>query len=160
MKKMNFLILGMHCASCAASVERAVKKMDGVSKVYVNLATKTMTLDAEESVTPAMIIECVKDNGFNAQLIEDRRKTQEDEEAGTRYFLRFLVALFFSVLLFCCAMSGMLGLSWLPVSPLANAFIQIALLTCETRAEHGFADRHRNERGDSLQRLPDRERRL
>lgn len=128
MKKMNFLILGMHCASCAASVERAVKKMDGVSKVYVNLATKTMTLDAEESVTPAMIIECVKDNGFNAQLIEDRRKTQEDEEAGTRYFLRFLVALFFSVLLFCCAMSGMLGLSWLPVSPLANAFIQIALL--------------------------------
>ncbi len=128
MKKMNFLIFGMHCASCAASVERAVRKMDGVTKVYVNLATKIMTLTAEESVTPAGIIECVKDNGFNAQLIEDRRQTQEDEEAGGRYFLRFLAALIFSMLLFYAAMSGMLRLPYPPIPPLANAFIQIALL--------------------------------
>ena len=128
MKKMNFLILGMHCASCAASVERAVKKMDGVSRVYVNLATKTMTLDALESITPAAVIECVKDNGFTAQLIEDRSRTQEDEEAGGRYFLRFLTALFFSVLLFYVSMSGMLGLPWFPISPMANAFVQIVLL--------------------------------
>ena len=128
MKEMNFLILGMHCASCAASVERAVKKMDGVTKVYVNLATKTMTLSAEESVTPGMIIERVTDSGFRAQLIEDRRQTREDEEAGGRYFLRFLTALIFSILLFYAAMSGMLGLPYPPIPPLANAFVQIALL--------------------------------
>ena len=128
MKEMNFLILGMHCASCAASVERAVKKMDGVTKVYVNLATKTMTLSAEESVTPGMIIERVTDSGFHAQLIEDRRQTREDEEAGGRYFLRFLTALIFSILLFYAAMSGMLGLPYPPIPPLANAFVQIALL--------------------------------
>ena len=178
MKEMNFLILGMHCASCAASVERAVKKMDGVTKVYVNLATKTMTLSAEESVTPGMIIERVTDSGFRAQLIEDRRQTREDEEAGGRYFLRFLTALIFSILLFYAAMSGMLGLPYPPIPPLANAFVQIALLipvllagrlhllslrlqdTGKTVPQHGFPDRARNKRGDSLQCLPDRERRL
>ena len=74
MKKLRFLVLGMHCASCAASVERAVKKMDGVSNVYVNIATKTMTLNADDKVTPAMICETVKDNGYNAQLIEDKKR--------------------------------------------------------------------------------------
>ena len=100
----------MHCASCAASVERAVKKMDGVSNVYVNIATKTMTLNADDKVTPAMICETVKDNGYNAQLIEDKKPEPEDDEAGIRYFLRFLTALVFSILLFYAAMSEMIGL--------------------------------------------------
>ena len=88
MKKLRFLVLGMHCASCAASVERAVKKMDGVSNVYVNIATKTMTLNADDKVTPAMICETVKDNGYNAQLIEDKKPEPEDDEAGIRSFFR------------------------------------------------------------------------
>ena len=84
MKKLRFLVLGMHCASCAASVERAVKKMDGVSNVYVNIATKTMTLNADDKVTPAMICETVKDNGYNAQLIEDKKPEPEDDDERSR----------------------------------------------------------------------------
>ncbi|NLZ60438.1 MAG: heavy-metal-associated domain-containing protein, partial [Lentisphaerae bacterium] len=34
----NFKITGMHCAGCAASVERAVKGLEGSAEVYVNFA--------------------------------------------------------------------------------------------------------------------------
>ena len=128
----------MHCASCAASVERAVKKMDGVSNVYVNIATKTMTLNADDKVTPAMICETVKDNGYNAQLIEDKKPEPEDDEAGIRYFLRFLTALVFSILLFYAAMSEMIGLPYFHISPTANAFVQIALLIPVVLAGYTF----------------------
>ena len=138
MKKLRFLVLGMHCASCAASVERAVKKMDGVSNVYVNIATKTMTLNADDKVTPAMICETVKDNGYNAQLIEDKKPEPEDDEAGIRYFLRFLTALVFSILLFYAAMSEMIGLPYFHISPTANAFVQIALLIPVVLAGYTF----------------------
>ena len=38
MEKWTFDVKGMHCASCAANVEKAVKKLEGASEVYVNFA--------------------------------------------------------------------------------------------------------------------------
>ena len=35
--KENFDVFGMSCAACAANVEKAVKKVDGVLSVNVNL---------------------------------------------------------------------------------------------------------------------------
>ncbi|NCU27745.1 cation-translocating P-type ATPase [Candidatus Nomurabacteria bacterium] len=129
--KMKFIVMGMHCASCAASVERAVKKLDGVTGVYVNIATKTMSLDADEKkISKDEIIQTVKDNGYDAKFLpEQNRQLPQDEEAGWFYFLRFLTALIFSLLLFYVAMYGMLKLPFFDISPLANALLQILLLT-------------------------------
>ena len=33
--KIQFDIRGMHCSACAASIERAVRKLDGADQVYV-----------------------------------------------------------------------------------------------------------------------------
>ncbi|PKM62188.1 MAG: hypothetical protein CVU97_06270, partial [Firmicutes bacterium HGW-Firmicutes-21] len=38
----KFQIEGMTCASCSAAVEKAVKKLDGVSSASVNLLGKSM----------------------------------------------------------------------------------------------------------------------
>ena len=41
--KIELQIRGMHCASCSANVEKALNKIDGVSKAAVNLATEKAT---------------------------------------------------------------------------------------------------------------------
>ena len=46
MGKLSFAVKGMHCAGCAASVERAVRKLPGASDVYVNFAANRLTLEA------------------------------------------------------------------------------------------------------------------
>lgn len=37
------------CANCAAKVEDAIKKMDGVNDVRVNFMTQKFTLDADDA---------------------------------------------------------------------------------------------------------------
>ena len=49
MKKDVYPIIGMHCASCKALIERMVKKLDGVKNVNVNFATEKMTITFDES---------------------------------------------------------------------------------------------------------------
>ena len=46
-KEVIIPIGGMTCASCVKSVERAVKKIDGVESVQVNLATEKATISYE-----------------------------------------------------------------------------------------------------------------
>ena len=43
-KKVDLPVEGMTCASCVATVEKGLKKIDGVKKVNVNLATEKATL--------------------------------------------------------------------------------------------------------------------
>ena len=48
MKKM-FRLEDLDCAVCAAKMEDAVKKIDGVSDASVSFMTQKMTLDADEA---------------------------------------------------------------------------------------------------------------
>ncbi len=56
----------MSCAACAARVEKAVGKVDGVSSCSVNLLTNS--LGVEGSVSPQKIIQAVVDAGYGAEL--------------------------------------------------------------------------------------------
>ncbi|MBI2443862.1 MAG: heavy metal translocating P-type ATPase [Candidatus Magasanikbacteria bacterium] len=49
MKKITFGIQGMHCASCVARNEGALKKVPGVSDASVNFAFKTATVTYDET---------------------------------------------------------------------------------------------------------------
>jgi P-type Cu+ transporter len=51
MRKVSLPVEGMTCASCVVRVERALKKVDGVHDVTVNLATERATLSFDSSVT-------------------------------------------------------------------------------------------------------------
>ena len=44
-KKQIIGIVGMHCASCAANIEKNLNKMPGVSGAYVNFATSKATVE-------------------------------------------------------------------------------------------------------------------
>src|SRR3990167_5639305 len=47
----TFNIKGMHCASCAAIIEKTLKKVDGVHDVAVNYGTETAKIDFDEAKT-------------------------------------------------------------------------------------------------------------
>ncbi len=62
--KMNFRVTGMTCATCSRIVERALSKIDGVNFVSVNLATDSVFVAAEESVSFEMLEDAVRKSGY------------------------------------------------------------------------------------------------
>lgn len=62
----QFNVTGMSCAACSAHVEKAVKKVEGVSDVSVSLLTNSMQVDG--SATPKEIIDAVIKSGYGASL--------------------------------------------------------------------------------------------
>ncbi len=51
MIKQTFSIHGMHCASCVLTIEKALKKIDGVESVDVNYGTEKAKINFDESKT-------------------------------------------------------------------------------------------------------------
>ena len=51
MKKLKFDVTGMTCSACQAHVEKAVKAVDGVSAVSVNLLRNYMQAEFDENIT-------------------------------------------------------------------------------------------------------------
>jgi len=49
MTKIKLTIEGMHCASCASNIERAVKKVKGVKDVTVSLMTNKCFVEMENA---------------------------------------------------------------------------------------------------------------
>ena len=67
MKTNVFDVKGMTCSSCVAHVDKAVKKLDGVFAVQVNLLTNTMSVRYDEAVVDVADVEAVvKDAGYEA----------------------------------------------------------------------------------------------
>lgn len=47
--KKSFRIDNLDCANCAAKMERAISKIDGVDRVSVNFITARLTLEADDA---------------------------------------------------------------------------------------------------------------
>jgi Cu+-exporting ATPase len=64
-KKASLPITGMHCANCAFTVERSLKKADGISDVAVNFATEKASVVFDPMlVQSAELVEKVRDAGY------------------------------------------------------------------------------------------------
>ncbi len=65
MKKEIFKIKGMHCASCAMTIERVVSKLPGVKVTQVNFAAETLLTEFDENqVSPKDLKEAVNSVGY------------------------------------------------------------------------------------------------
>ncbi|MCI5779716.1 MAG: heavy metal translocating P-type ATPase [Lentisphaeria bacterium] len=63
----SFTVTGMHCAGCAAAVERAVRKISGAEDIYVNFATGRLNLRPGAGYPgDAAVLDAVKRAGFQA----------------------------------------------------------------------------------------------
>lgn len=58
-------VTGMTCAACAVRVERALRKVDGVTDVTVNLATERASVDALSSVGVGQLKAAIREAGYD-----------------------------------------------------------------------------------------------
>jgi len=58
--KKKFKLKDLDCANCAAKMEDAIKKIDGVHDANVSFMTQKMMVDAEDSRFEAIMQEVVK----------------------------------------------------------------------------------------------------
>ncbi|MDR0483807.1 MAG: heavy metal translocating P-type ATPase [Alphaproteobacteria bacterium] len=132
MKNKVLDIRGMHCASCALRVEKAVGKLNGVKSVSVNYATEkgTVSFNSKE-LQLSTIKEAVEKLGYTVLNTETSNNTEEDKKYRQKeiqtLYIKFIVAIVFAIPLFYIAMTPMLNIVWLPLpswlNPIANPLI-------------------------------------
>ncbi|WP_279068062.1 cation transporter [Intestinimonas butyriciproducens] len=58
--KKKFKLVDLDCANCAAKMEGAIRKIDGVNDATVSFLTQKLTLDAEDARFEAVLDEVVR----------------------------------------------------------------------------------------------------
>ena len=67
--KQTFNVTGMTCSACSAHVEKAVNKLEAVSKAEVSLMTNSMSVEySSDALSPQDIIHAVEQAGYGASL--------------------------------------------------------------------------------------------
>ena len=58
--KKTFKMIDLDCAHCAAKMQDAIRKLDGVEKVSVNFLTQKMVLEADDQRFDEILEQAVK----------------------------------------------------------------------------------------------------
>ena len=58
--KKRFILEGIECANCAAKMENAINKLDGVKEATVNFMTQKLVIDGEDEKMPTIMKEAEK----------------------------------------------------------------------------------------------------
>ena len=58
--KKHFKLRDLDCANCAAKMEDAIKKLDGVNSATVSFMTQKLTLDADDARFDEIVQQAVK----------------------------------------------------------------------------------------------------
>ena len=140
-KTVTIPIGGMTCAACANRIEKALGKVEGISKASVNFATEKATVEYDPQITRLSAIkQVIEKTGYKALSIEKKAAVDEDklrkEKEIRTLWRKFIVAAIFSAPLLYLAMVPMI--SWLPFPipsflepmqfPLIFALTQISLV--------------------------------
>lgn len=109
MKTEEYIISGMSCAACSASVQRVVSRLDCVKECEVNLITGKMTVSFDSKKTgEADFIRVVEKAGFGIEKAV-KEKAQNKKPAKTKVsFTPILISALFSSLLLYISMGQML----------------------------------------------------
>ena len=78
-------VAGMTCAACSSRIQRSLEKQPGVADANVNLMMKTATVRFDPSVvTPARLVDAIKETGYGAELASPDQSAFEEQEARDR----------------------------------------------------------------------------
>lgn len=137
-QKITLNIIGMHCASCSANVEKTVSKLKGVESANVNIATNKGTFSYDPDIVKLSDIKkAIESLSFKAEEIQDTQDSNEIQNAHDKEIKillnKFIISAIFTVPLLYIAMGHMLGFP-IPeiimpmMHPLNYALIQIILV--------------------------------
>ena len=131
--KTEYRVDGMSCAACQSSVERAVKKVEGVESVSVSLLTSSMTV--EGSAGSNSVIKAVEKAGYKASVKGENKKEEDDvfEDKETPILKKRLISSLGFLLILMYISMGHVMWSWpLPAffaTPMAIAILELLLTT-------------------------------
>ena len=138
MKKITLKIEGMTCASCAAVIERGLKKEKGVSSANVNFATEKLYVEFDPSETNAIKVKkTIEGLGYKAEEYDGKMEMAEahdhneiQKESEVRKLRnRFVISLIFGLPIIYMAMGGMIGLPMPQLFKTYGIAIQAVLAT-------------------------------
>jgi Cu+-exporting ATPase len=81
-------VSGMSCAGCVASVENAIKNVDGVLVANVNFAEHTATVEGD--VSADVLVKAIQDAGYDAAQLTGAEDESEKEAAEMAAYRRLL----------------------------------------------------------------------
>ncbi len=112
--KQKYNVSGMTCASCQAHVEKAVKTLDGVSAVTVNLLSASMIVEYD-GITDDDICKAVKNAGYSASVYSNtvsstaqKKPSDSARQTAKSFKLRFISSIIFWIPLMYVAMYSMM----------------------------------------------------
>ena len=116
---------GMTCASCSSAVERALKKLDGVSEPSVNLATNRASFSYDPAkIKLAQVREAISKAGYTPlELATENTRDEEQEKrdkALRRMRQRLITAIVFATPILYIAMAHMFPKLGVPLPALLN----------------------------------------
>lgn len=133
MVKTTFKLSGLHCASCATAIERAVKILPGVKSANVNFVNETLYVEFNKKLTDGeKIILAVKKSGFKAEKqTEGEKKMAEisDKTESKQLKNRFLFSLLLGFPVIYMTVSPLLGLPSPNLELKISVLIQLAIST-------------------------------
>jgi len=114
-REVTVPIGGMTCASCAAAIERELKKLEGVLEVNVNFAAEKARIKYYPQKTRiSQIKDAISKAGYKALEIESEKQVDEERQRREReiktLFKKFMFSAVFTIPLLYIAMGHMLGL--------------------------------------------------
>ena len=132
--KQKFSVLGMTCSACSSHVEKAVRKVNGIKSVEVNLLTNSMMVDYDETVTTVeQITSAVDVAGYKAIFERNEKSAPKKVMSNPAWLVRLVVSFAFLLPLMYLSMGHMIGLplpSFLSGHENAVSFALTQLLLC------------------------------
>ena len=116
MEKTILSISGMYCASCAVTIENALRKEEGIKSANVNFASEKLYLEFDEiEISITRIKKIIEKLGYEAteetaeEEMHDHHKEEKIQEIKNLR-TRFIIALIFGIPLLYVSMGMMVGL--------------------------------------------------
>ncbi len=127
----HFIVEGMSCASCVSHVEKAVKSVDGVKSVSVNLLTNSMEVSFISPANIEKIEKSVAKAGYKAMANGEKNAKKRVSKDGygnsdeaKKLLFRLIPSFIILIPLFYIGMGAML--SW-PLGALGENLLNLAL---------------------------------
>lgn len=71
MIKKKFQITGMHCSSCAITIDMDLEDLDGIKKAQTSYAKAETEVEFDPSkLSDDLILETIKKSGYKASLVD------------------------------------------------------------------------------------------
>ncbi len=128
MRKTELQITGMHCASCAAKINKTLDNLKQVKKANVNFSTAKATIIHSKHIIPKQLIKKVESLGFKASIAKGNafeKQAKQQKKQIKHYRNTFLFSLIFAIPAFIIGMIFM----WFNINIPYNDYILWFLAT-------------------------------